>query len=107
LKLDDINLRLASWYKNKIGVYQNPQRDMVKLTEEVGELAKGVLKGDKPNIQEEIADVGIILLHLCRYYGWDFLEAVSDKVDILEERLRVFNEERYGKLDKGSIPHNQ
>lgn len=106
MTLEEINLRLAKWYPQKVGFFQNPQRDLVKLTEEVGELAKGILKGDKANIKEEIADVAIVLLHLCRFYKIDLLETVSEKIPILEERLRVFRESRYQELGNPSPTTN-
>jgi NTP pyrophosphatase (non-canonical NTP hydrolase) len=63
-------------------------RTALKGCEEMGEIAKAVLKGDKENLKEEIADVFNILMHLARGIGVDIMELAEKKLLIIEERLK-------------------
>ena len=95
-----LKTRHSNWYKNRYGVVHDKFRDISKLAEETGELARGTIRNDFENIKEEIADVAITLLSICDYHKVDLLELMQIKMGILEQRLENFNKERYG--DKGT-----
>jgi len=36
---------------------------------------------DKEKIKDEIADIAIFLIYICKYYNIDLLEAIANKID--------------------------
>jgi len=86
----EANSRLKKWHIEKFGTdVTNPHRTMVKLTEEVGELAKGILREDVPNILEECADIFNTMSHIVRFYGGDLMDEVEKKIGVIEKRLKT------------------
>ncbi len=74
---------------------QNPEQQMLLLTEEVGELAKAIRKEHSTlhlhkkeliNIKEEIADVLIVLIALCNELSIDLFDALNEKEKINKNR---------------------
>jgi NTP pyrophosphatase (non-canonical NTP hydrolase) len=86
--MKEIEKWAAEWHLKRYGINIDPFRTMTKLTEEVGELAKALIKQDKQNAIEEVADVAIVLLHICRYLDISIIDAINLKRPTLEERLK-------------------
>jgi NTP pyrophosphatase (non-canonical NTP hydrolase) len=89
MTLEHVEQRLRDWHLTR---YKSVDPDMVRIAlkacEEVGEIAKAVLKGDHQNLREEVADVFFLLIHLSRGLGTDLLTLASEKLPVIEERLR-------------------
>lgn len=93
----DIEKRLADWHSKKYG----PVRllpTFSKLLEEVAELSEevvGCVDGGRGLSYEahcnrlamEAADCAIVLTHLCRGVGRSLVDAVEQKLTVIEERL--------------------
>ncbi len=69
---------------------ENPDKKLIMLTEEVGELAKAIRmtvgmkfdsKTSKRDVEEELADVQIVLMGLASMLGVDIAEAIDKKED--------------------------
>ena len=74
---------------------ENALETMLLLTEELGELARGVRQEQglardggyqDSNIAEEISDVLLYLVHLANYLGIDLAAAVAAKLEVLRDR---------------------
>ena len=90
MRYDQIEHRLADWDFRKNG--KKPvdlQRAVVKLMEEVGELARAILKGDTENAKEEMADVAIICTKIARGLDTVLFDEMIAKYHILEKRLET------------------
>lgn len=94
--------QLQTYYKEKARERgfsdESPKDVMLLLTEELGELARAVrrqagikidTKTKIPEIEEEIADVFIYLLHLSNQLGLDLEEAFLKKEEESEKRKWV------------------
>ncbi|NPB00339.1 MAG: nucleotide pyrophosphohydrolase [Crenarchaeota archaeon] len=55
------------------------ERTFMWLVQEVGELARAIMKNDKENIEEEVADVLAWLASLCNLLGIDMETAAMKK----------------------------
>ena len=51
--------------------------------------SKDELERKKPEIEEEIADIGIYLLNFCSLYEIDFSEAIERKLRVNEEKYPI------------------
>lgn len=85
--LAELERRAAAWHRRKYPQGVNLERTALKLAEEVGEVARAVLKGDHTNLREECADVAIVLLHLCRAIGADLGDEMERKLAVCQARL--------------------
>lgn len=69
-----------------------PQKQMLKLMEEFGELCAGVAKNKPEMIKDAIGDCFVVAVILCKQLNSNFL----DKIDITEAELySEFNDEKY------------
>lgn len=64
----------------------NPQAQMVKLVEEVGELAAGVARGNKLLIADSIGDAVVVLTILAAQYGLTLEGCLADVWDEIKDR---------------------
>ena len=63
-----------------------PQAQMLKLTEEVGELAHGVARTDVGKVQDSIGDAVVVLTILAAQYGMTVEECIEVAYDEIKDR---------------------
>jgi NTP pyrophosphatase (non-canonical NTP hydrolase) len=89
--------KLIAEIVNKIDKKHNVERtsqlNISQLVEELGELAKEVnrenLRNEKPekkDLEDEFADVLILLIKLADHFDVDIEKAVLDKIEVLKKR---------------------
>lgn len=64
----------------------NPKSQMVKLMEEVGELARGIGKNDKPLIKDSIGDSVVVLTILAMQNNLTIEECIESAYDEIKSR---------------------
>lgn len=80
--------RLADWHLRKYGDRPvDVWRTLAKALEEMGEVARALLKNDRANALEECADVAITLTHLVRGLSGSLRSEMEAKTRVIEERL--------------------
>lgn len=93
---DDLISAICSWGSDH-GI-NNPDKQTIKLMEEVGELANEVSRShyDTPEIRDALGDIGVVLIILADILGYDFIDQCL---------LPAYNviKERTGKTVKGSF----
>jgi len=88
--VDEIEERLRKWHDHKFGPGRfDTVRTALKGAEEMGELAKAVLKCDWENVEEELADVFFILLHIARQRKVSLLDCARKKLTVIEKRVGI------------------
>ena len=61
---------VASWASERNLINgATPQAQMLKMTEEIGELANAVARKDQDKLQDSIGDVFVVLVILARQHG--------------------------------------
>ena len=95
LKSDRFDL-IRDWAAVR-GIYDNGdgKTQYVKLMEEAGELAKALLTNDKPEIQDAIGDMIVVLTNLAHLEGLE----VEDCIDSAYQEIAV----RTGKMINGTF----
>lgn len=89
----DITELIKKWTTDRDLTSGNPTAQMVKLMEEVGELANGINKDEKWQIIESIGDIYVVLVVLCMQLGLD----INDCIWVAYEEIK----DRKGKLVNG------
>jgi len=78
---------IRTWANDK-GIYDkgDTRTQYLKLMEEVGELAQGILKENKPEIIDAIGDIVVVLTNLSRMEGLKIEDCVESAYDIIKDR---------------------
>jgi NTP pyrophosphatase (non-canonical NTP hydrolase) len=84
------------WAKDK-GIYDkgDSKTQYVKLMEEAGELARGILKRDEPEIKDAIGDMIVVLTNLARLEGLKIEDCIESAYNVIKDRK--------GKMDNGTF----
>jgi NTP pyrophosphatase (non-canonical NTP hydrolase) len=64
----------------------NPDKQMLKLIEELGELAEGMAKGKPELIKDAVGDVYVVLTILSQQLGIDIEECIAIAYDEIKDR---------------------
>ena len=79
------------------GIYDsgNSHTQYVKLQEEAGELAKALLNKDKPEIEDAIGDMVVVLTNLAELEGMSIEECIESAYNVIKKRT--------GKMSNGTF----
>ena len=74
---DDLISAICSWGTDH-GI-DNPDKQTIKLMEEVGELANEISRSryDTPEVRDAIGDIGVVLIILADILGYDFRDCLG------------------------------
>jgi NTP pyrophosphatase (non-canonical NTP hydrolase) len=78
---------IRKWAKDR-GIYDkgNSHTQYVKLMEEAGELAKALLKKDRPEIIDAIGDMVVVLTNLAHQEGFDIESCIDSAYNVINKR---------------------
>ncbi len=62
------------------------QAQMLKMTEEVGELASGIAKNNRDVTRDSIGDCVVVLTILAAQHGWDIEDCISAAYEEIKDR---------------------
>jgi len=74
------------WAKDKGLDKAQPEKQMLKLVEEVGELAQGLAKDNLDQVVDSIGDVYVVLTILSMQLGLDIRECVEEAYEEIKGR---------------------
>lgn len=87
---------IREWAADR-GIYKkgDPKTQYIKLQEEAGELAKALLKNDRPEIEDAIGDCVVVLVNLAELCGMSIENCVESAWNEIKDRK--------GKMDNGTF----
>ena len=65
---------------------ENAPKQMLKLMEEVGELAGAMAKNKPGDIVDAIGDIQVVLIILSKQLGYDYEQCLVDAYNVIKER---------------------
>ena len=79
--------KIRDWAKQR-GLYSkgNSHTQYVKLQEEAGELAKALLKDDKPEVIDAIGDMVVVLTNLAHLQGVTIEDCINSAYNVISKR---------------------
>jgi phosphoribosyl-ATP pyrophosphohydrolase len=84
---DNVKESVINWAKErnliKLG---NAPKQLIKLSEEVGELGSAFLKNDFNEIKDAIGDIQIVLMILSEQLGIDYNKCLEDAYNVIKNR---------------------
>ena len=92
LEIPDRFELIRMWAKDR-GIYDNgnSHTQYVKLQEEAGELAAALLSKDKPEIQDAIGDMVVVLTNLAKLEGFTIEDCIDAAYDEIVDRVGVMH----------------
>ena len=96
---DNVFNNIRDWAKQR-GLYDkgDTKTQYVKLQEEAGELAKALLKNDRPEIEDAIGDMVVVLTNLAHLEGLTIEECIQSAYNVIKNRT--------GKMVNGTYVKN-
>lgn len=77
---------IEQWFKDRDLDKGDPTKQMVKLMEEVGELAEGIAKDRPIQIKDSIGDAAVVLIGLALQSGTTFNECLEFAYNEIKDR---------------------
>jgi NTP pyrophosphatase (non-canonical NTP hydrolase) len=82
-----MDVKVLEWAEKRgILIPDNATKQMLKLTEEVGELAGAIAKNNKIDQIDAIGDIQVVLIILSKQLGIDYKNALASAFDIIKYR---------------------
>ena len=82
-----MDVKILEWAKERgILIPDNATKQMLKLTEEVGELAGAIAKNNKTDQIDAIGDIQVVLIILSEQLGINYKEALESAYNVIKER---------------------
>ena len=82
----DITGQIEQWAIDRGLHTADPSKQMLKLMEEVGELAEGLAKDNPDAVQDAIGDAYVVLTILSMQLGMDIRQCVKTAYDEIKDR---------------------
>jgi NTP pyrophosphatase (non-canonical NTP hydrolase) len=80
-------VKVLEWAKERgILIPDNATKQMLKLTEELGELAGAIAKNNKVDQIDAIGDIQVVLIILSEQLGINYKEALESAYNVIKER---------------------
>ena len=93
--------KIRKWAALKgIIVSGNPETQYMKLMEEAGELAEGLLKKDDAEIRDAIGDMVVVLTNLAALKGWNIEDCIQGAYDEIKNRVGVMENGTFVKFNE-------
>ncbi len=86
VNIDRLTKAIRIWAENRNLHTADPNKQMLKLIEEVGELAEGMAKGKPKQAEDSIGDIYIVLTILSTQLGFDIEKCISAAYDEIKDR---------------------
>lgn len=74
---------VEDWFEGKD---INPDKQLIKLQEELGELANSYLKDRQEELEDAIGDVQVVLIGFCKLLGIDYDYCLEMAYDTIKDR---------------------
>lgn len=82
-----MDVKILEWAKERgILIPDNATKQMLKLTEEVGELAGAIAKNNKTDQIDAIGDIQVVLIILSEQLGINYKEALESAYNVIKNR---------------------
>ncbi|WP_077317594.1 MazG-like family protein [Virgibacillus proomii] len=77
MNLNELTTNIEQWAVNKGLDEAQPEKQMLKLVEEVGELAEGLAKGNLDQVIDSVGDVYVVLTILSMQMDLDIKDCIA------------------------------
>lgn len=87
--MDNLNMKIRDWAKEKRLDVGDPFVQLGKVVEELGELSKSIMLGDKDEQLDSVGDVYIAFYILTLRLGWNIGYCVESSIKEISDRKGI------------------
>lgn len=84
--MNNLTAKIENWAIDRNLHTADPNKQMLKLMEEVGELAEGMAKGDEAEIVDAIGDIHVVLTILSMQMNFSIERCIEGAYDEIKDR---------------------
>lgn len=84
--MQELTKKIKEWAIDRMLNFSDPTKQMLKLMEEVGELAQGMVKNNRAQVYDSIGDVYVVLVILSMQLGLEIEDCVQTAYDEIKNR---------------------
>lgn len=86
MNLNKLTANIEQWAVERGLDEAEPEKQMLKLVEEVGELAEGMAKGNLDQVIDSIGDVYVVMTILSMQLDLDIKDCINDAYEEIKDR---------------------
>lgn len=86
MNLDKLTMNIEQWARDRDLLTADPTKQMLKLVEEVGEIAEGIAKDNRNDAIDGIGDAYVVLTILSKQLGVSINHCVNMAYDEIKDR---------------------
>lgn len=86
MNLNKLTAKIEQWAIERGLDEAEPEKQMLKLVEEVGELAEGMAKGNLDQVIDSIGDVYVVMTILSMQLDLDIKDCINDAYEEIKDR---------------------
>lgn len=98
--MNELTKAIEVWSIHRNLNTQDPSKQFLKVTEELGELAAGMARQDKTKIIDSIGDLYVTIVILAQQYGLSIEECVDIAYTEIADRIGVIKDGVFVKLEE-------
>lgn len=83
---ENVTEKIKQWFIDRNLDNGDPNKQMLKLFEEVGEISAGMARNNKDEIKDGIGDVVVVLIGLTMQMGLDFDQCIELAYNEIKDR---------------------
>ncbi len=84
--IDELTAKIKQWAIDRNLHTANPDKQMLKLFEEIGELAEGMAKDKPEQIEDSIGDAYVVLTIISQQLGINIEDCIAKAYDEIKDR---------------------
>lgn len=84
--METLKVKIEKWAIDRNLQTADPNKQMLKLGEEYGELCAGMARSDREKVIDSVGDMFVVMTILCLQMGIDFQQCVQDAYDEIKDR---------------------
>lgn len=81
-----MDAKIIEWATERNLIPGDPNKQFIKLVEEVGELASGISKNNHAEIIDAIGDIQVVLIILSNQLGVNYSQALEEAYNVIKSR---------------------
>ena len=81
-----MDAKIIQWATERNLLPGDPNKQFIKLVEEIGELASGISKNNHSEIIDAIGDIQVVLIILSRQLGVNYNQALEEAYNVIKNR---------------------
>ena len=87
MKFEELHEAIIQWAENRNMISpKNTSRQYMKVSEELGEIAEGINKNNREQVEDSLGDILVTLIILAQDLNFDLLDCLNSAYNVIKDR---------------------